>query len=266
MNTNTELKSPQAPAVQSPDSGPEIPVTLWENRPVVSSRQVAGDFLREHKSVLRRITVLLRETRAQNCAGLFTESSYLDAGGRCRKEYLITRDGFALLVMGFTGPRALSWKLKYIQAFNRMEQALRCPPAHLPADQTLLAAALLEAERIVAGLKREADYAKTVLASRALVPISGIAKDYGMTAEFMNRLLCSLGVQYKKGSRWYLYEPWQDEGFAATRSDTIRKKDGSVMVVESLQWTQKGKRFLYELLAENSIYPVLERGQHELRD
>ena len=116
----------------------------------------------------------------------------------------------------------------------------------------------------MAGLRAEADYAKSVLDSTALIPITGIAKDYGMTADFMNRLLHSLGVQFKKGKRWYLYEAWQDAGYAATNTDTIRKKDGSVKVVESLQWTQKGKRFIRGLLAENSIYPVLERGSHEL--
>ena len=84
-----------------------------------------------------------------------------------------------------------------------------------------------------------------------------------MTADFMNRLLHSLGVQFKKGKRWYLYEAWQDAGYAATNTDTIRKKDGSVKVVESLQWTPKGRRFLYDLLGENNLYPVLEREQHE---
>ncbi|ADO36461.1 phage regulatory protein, rha family [Eubacterium callanderi] len=244
----------------------EIAVTLWENRPVVGSRQVARDFERAHKSVLRRITLLRRETSAQNCADLFMSSTYVDQYGRTQKEYLITRDGFALLVMGFTGAQALSWKLRYIQAFNAMEEQLRRQALSMPQDKALLAAAVLEAEKVMAGLRAEADYAKRVLDSTALIPITGIAKDYGMTADFMNRLLHSLGVQFKKGKRWYLYEAWQDAGYAATNTDTIRKKDGSVKVVESLQWTQKGKRFIRGLLAENNIYPVLERGSHELCD
>lgn len=243
-----------------------IEVTLWENRPVVGSRQVARDFERAHKSVLRRITLLRRETSAQNCADLFMSSTYVDQYGRTQKEYLITRDGFALLVMGFTGAQALSWKLRYIQAFNAMEEQLCRQALSMPQDKALLAAAVLEAEKVIAGLQAEADYAKRVLDSQALIPITGIAKDYGMTADFMNRLLHSLGVQFKKGKRWYLYEAWQDAGYAATNTDTIRKKDGSVKVVESLQWTQKGKRFIRGLLAENNIYPVLERGSHELCD
>ena len=49
-------------------------------------------------------------------------------------EYLLTRDGFSLLVMGFTGSRALEWKLKYIEAFNKMEQAIKNPYGHLSKE------------------------------------------------------------------------------------------------------------------------------------
>lgn len=251
---------------ENSETDKKIEVTLCQNQPVVSSRQVAHDFEREHKSVLRQITTLRRETSAQICTDLFMVSAYTDQYGREQKEWLMNRDGFALLVMCFKGKRALSWKLKYIKAFNQMEAELRRQEAAAPQDKALLAAAVLEAERVIAGLQTEAHYARRVLGSQALIPITGIAKDYGMTAEFMNRLLHSLGVQYKKGRRWYLYETWQDAGYAATRTDPIPKKDGSVKVVESLQWTQKGKRFIHDLLAKNSIYPILERDRHELCD
>ena len=61
-----------------------IEVTLWENRPVVGSRQVARDFERAHKSVLRRITLLRRETSAQNCADLFNVSFHKRLPASCR--------------------------------------------------------------------------------------------------------------------------------------------------------------------------------------
>lgn len=57
---------------------------------------------------------------------MFIESSYKAPGNRkSYKCYELTRDGFCLLVMGFTGQKALEWKLKYIEAFNQMEQQLR---------------------------------------------------------------------------------------------------------------------------------------------
>jgi anti-repressor protein len=58
---------------------------------------------------------------------IFFESVLPDSYGRPRKVYLMNRDGFALLAMGFTGSKALEWKLKYIQAFNEMEQRLKQP-------------------------------------------------------------------------------------------------------------------------------------------
>lgn len=94
---------------------------------VVTSRQVAEDFEKNHKEVLRAIEVYkTRISTAQFCA-LFIESQYRASNGKMNKEYLLTRDGFSFLVMGFTGAKADEWKLKYIEAFNKMEQALREP-------------------------------------------------------------------------------------------------------------------------------------------
>ncbi len=55
---------------------------------------------------------------------MFKKSFFKDSGGRSRPIYYMNRDGFSLLVMGFTGKEAIEWKLKYIEAFNRMEQLL----------------------------------------------------------------------------------------------------------------------------------------------
>ncbi|MCI8980554.1 MAG: Rha family transcriptional regulator [Clostridia bacterium] len=90
----------------------------------VGSLEVAEHFGKQHKDVLRSIENLA----AQNCAtkNMFIESTY-ENRGKQYPQYLITRDGFSLLVMGFTGKKALAWKLRYIEAFNKMEKALRQP-------------------------------------------------------------------------------------------------------------------------------------------
>lgn len=94
-----------------------------EERIVVSSRQVAGDFEKRHTHVLDSIKELCS---AENSAqSFFFETTYKDASGKSNKEYLMNRDGFSLLVMGFTGEKALKWKLKYIAAFNAMEETLK---------------------------------------------------------------------------------------------------------------------------------------------
>lgn len=95
---------------------------------VVTSRQVAEDFEKRHSDVLDKISGLIREIEpTENSARYFINSFYVDAKGEKRKECLLTRDGFSLLVMGFTGSKALKWKLKYIEAFNKMEQAIKNP-------------------------------------------------------------------------------------------------------------------------------------------
>lgn len=89
---------------------------------VVTSRQVAEDFEKRHDNVLRDIENLISENSILRSQNYFIESHYKVIGNNKKyKEYLLTKDGFSLLVMGFTGPKALDWKLKYIQAFNKLE-------------------------------------------------------------------------------------------------------------------------------------------------
>lgn len=105
-----------------------VEVRQWNKQDVltVSSREVAQDFEKEHKNILQNIEHLRGQMEpAENSAGYFIPAMYRDAKGEMRKEYLLTRDGFSLLVMGFTGEKALAWKLKYIRAFNAMEMMLK---------------------------------------------------------------------------------------------------------------------------------------------
>ena len=65
---------------------------------------------------------------------MFIESTYIASNGKTNKEFLITRDGFSLLVMGFTGSKAMNWKLRYIEAFNKMEQQLKNPFSNMSKE------------------------------------------------------------------------------------------------------------------------------------
>lgn len=101
---------------------------------VVTSRQVAEDFEKRHADVLRDIEVYKNRISTTQFCALFIESEYRASNGKMNKEYLLTRDGFSFLVMGFTGAKADEWKLKYIEAFNKMEQAIKNPYAHLSKE------------------------------------------------------------------------------------------------------------------------------------
>lgn len=93
------------------------------NQALTNSLLVAEKFGKQHKDVMKAIKELL--TSAQNCANLFIESEYPDSYGRMQPMYVMNRDGFSLLVMGFTGEKALQFKLDFIGAFNEMEDKLR---------------------------------------------------------------------------------------------------------------------------------------------
>lgn len=91
---------------------------------LVSSREIATNFEKRHNHVVEVIEKLTTENMVVK--EMFIESTF-DHKGNFYKEYLMTRDGFSLLVMGFTGAKALTWKLKYIEAFNKMEEKIKNP-------------------------------------------------------------------------------------------------------------------------------------------
>ncbi|MFD1251805.1 Phage regulatory protein Rha (Phage_pRha) [Devosia equisanguinis] len=99
-------------------------IEISEDRAVVTSLDVAQRFSKEHRNVIRAIQDL--ECSAEFRALNFEQSSYRTAQNRPLTMFKMTRDGFSLLVMGFTGAEAARWKERYIQAFNLLEQeALR---------------------------------------------------------------------------------------------------------------------------------------------
>lgn len=89
----------------------------------VTSKQISENFGKVHRQVMRDIRELsakLGDLGESN----FVLSSYTSEQNKVLPCYNITRDGFSLLVMGFTGDEALTWKVKYLQAFNKMEAML----------------------------------------------------------------------------------------------------------------------------------------------
>lgn len=91
---------------------------------IVNSREIASNFNKEHRNVLRDIDNLKSDS-SKLSSDFFMEHEYTNKRGKTYKEYLLTRDGFSLLAMGFTGKEALEWKIKYIEAFNKMEKAIQ---------------------------------------------------------------------------------------------------------------------------------------------
>ena len=129
-------------------NNPHALVQNLNNEAVTTSRQVAATFDKEHKHVLRDIITLKKDV--PNFGLMFKEGTAPDSYGRQQPIYYINRDGFTLLAMGFTGSKALQFKLAYIQAFNEMEQALKQPKQLTAREQMQLVMSVAEetAERV----------------------------------------------------------------------------------------------------------------------
>ncbi len=109
----------------------------------------------------------------------------------------------------------------------------------------------------IAEMLPKVSYCNNVLQSPSLVTTSKIAKDYGMSARKLNKLLSELGVQYKLGDLWLLYAKYQDQGYTMTETTVIENEKGSFTHCW-MKWTQRGRAFLYELLKENGYSPNSE--------
>ncbi|HIJ83540.1 MAG: putative antirepressor [Magnetococcales bacterium] len=100
-------------------------IRLTNGRLVTTSLDVAGHFGKRHKNVLRDIERIQKHASEEFNRLNFEPVNYLDPKNELRPMYRITRDGFALLAMGFTGREAVEWKIRFLETFNRLEQALR---------------------------------------------------------------------------------------------------------------------------------------------
>lgn len=99
-------------------------VFLRNEQALTDSLTVADMFKKRHDIVLRAIENKIENDSTQNCGRCFFKSKYKDAKGEWRKKYLMNRDGFTFIAMGFTGKEADAWKWKYIDAFNAMEKVI----------------------------------------------------------------------------------------------------------------------------------------------
>ena len=107
----------------------------------------------------------------------------------------------------------------------------------------------------IAEMQPKASYYDLILQNKNTVPITQIAKDYGMSGRKFNELLHELGVQYKFRKTWLLYQHYAESGYIHSRTYAI---DESRSVMHTY-WTQKGRLFLYDLLKSEGILPVIEQ-------
>lgn len=160
----------------------DIILSMQNGEPVVSSRQIAESFEKRHDHVMRDIEDIMKGLPKNGDTPMFYKTEYVhEQNGQSYPMYLMNRDGFTLLAMGFTGKAALEWKLKYIAAFNEMEKKLTEQP-QLTRSQ-LLATALIaaheeleEKDKQIAELMPKGVFADAVSASSQSILVGEMAK------------------------------------------------------------------------------------------
>lgn len=113
----------------------------------------------------------------------------------------------------------------------------------------------LIAEQRINELQPKATYYDLVLQNKSLISVSKIAKDYGKSAQWLNSKLHELGVQYKQGGTWLLYQKYADKGYTQSTTHVIDEERNKLFT----KWTQKGRLFIYELLKNQDVLPLIEQ-------
>ena len=184
-------------------------------------------------------------------------------GGRPRIDYELSIDMAKELCMVENNEKGRQARKYFIECERRLKQITiprTLPEAlRLAADLAEKNEALLlqnaQKEQIINELRPKATYYDLVLQNKSLLSISKIAKDYGMSAIAMNSLLHELGVQFKQGDCWLLYQKYADKGYTQSKTHVI---DGDRSKLNTY-WTQKGRLFIYDLLKTRGILPLIEQ-------
>lgn len=113
--------------------------------------------------------------------------------------------------------------------------------------------------QLIGELKPKADYTDKILKSKGTIKVNVIANDYGFTAVAFNKKLRELGIQYKEGKDWLLYRRYRGKGYTHTKTFSFQRSDGTPDTETNMEWTQKGRLFLYNKLKEHEILPMIER-------
>ena len=245
-----------------------INVRIENDRMITDSRNVADVFSKRHDNVIRDIENLKKDVL--NFEEMFFKGTMPDSYGREQKVYFMTRDGFTLLAMGFTGKDAMQWKLRYIEAFNKLAEAWNSPEAVMARALQIANKKLDEVKMLIAAkdeeiaeMKPKVSYYDVILNCKDLVSVTQIAKDYGKSAKWLNEFLSSHKIQYKQGDQWFLYQKYAAKGYAQSKTQSFAGKDGEPHSKAHTYWTQDGRRFIYELLKNEGILPVVECNEEQ---
>lgn len=234
-------------------------VEIKNNQVVVNSRDVAEHFGKRRDHVLRDIEELICKDPPK-IGEMFHRVETPDSYGRMQKSYYMNRDGFSLLVMGFTGKEAIEWKLKYIEAFNEMEKKLKNPLAlpnfSNPAEAARAWADEFEkrkqAEQLIEAQKPKVIFAEAVSTSKDGILVGMLAKLLHQNGVKIgqNRLfqwLRDKGYLMKRGVDKNMPTQRSKElGLFNVKERVVGNPDGSIRLTRTPVVTGKGQVYFVE--------------------
>lgn len=236
-----------------------IKVEINENQEPVISGRALHEFLEvktSYKDWFPRM-VEYGFTEGIDFCSILSEST----GGRPATDHAIKLDmakEIAMIQRTEKGKQARQYFIQIEKDYNSPEKIMARALQIAEKELSNLRLENKVQEQQIAELKPKASYYDLVLQCKDLLSMTEIAKDYGMSAKGMNKLLHDLGVQYKQSGIWFLYSKYQSNGYTQTKTQNYNKPDGSQGVTTHTYWTQKGRLFLYELLKANEILPMIE--------
>ena len=202
----------------------------------------------------------------------------IDAMGRTQNAIFINESGLYSLIIGSKLPSAKKFKRwvtsEVLPAIRKhgmyaVDDLIANPDLAIQAFTALkeerekrkaLEAQTAAQAKQIEEMQPKATYYDIVLNCKDLVSVNTIAKDYGKSAIWLNKWLHEHGIQYKQGKVWILYQKYAKKGYAKSRTRTFSDSDGGNHARVHTYWTQKGRLFIYDLLKERGILPLIEQG------
>lgn len=187
---------------------------------------------------------------------------HFDGSGQNRGMKVINESGLYSLILSSKLPSAKKFK-RWVT--SEVLPAIRKTGTYQakPKDNYPIPATYGEALQLAATLQTKIEhdapslkYFHDQMRNPGLMTTTEIAKDYGWSARKLNKYLESKGVIYRQGNKWVIYQKYADKGYSQYEPFPYDNNKG---VKNNLKWTQRGKKFIYDLLAEDGIRPVLEQ-------
>lgn len=232
----------------------------FHGEPTLDSREVAKMIGKRHRDLMRDIRRYISdmdEGAKLRSPKFFIESNYESSQGKLLPCYLLTKMGCEFVANKMTGKKGTLFTAQYVNLFNDYEKQLIARP-QFQIPQNMAEALQLAADQAKKLMEQQpkVDYYDTQMHNPGLMTVTEIAKDYGMSAKDFNKLLHQFGIQYRQGKHWVLYQKYADKGYTQYEAFAYNDNKG---VHNNLKWTQKGRKFIYDILKEQGIVPKLEQ-------